>query len=268
MQEEDLEKFHEWYRKTIDDLSIDDEDIMQYIIGKKAHTPRVYENIQQIGQALGLNPNDFRLAETIALFHDVGRFYQYLEYKTLMDFTEPMKNHAELGIDILENSQILDIISNEEKNVVLKAIKYHNAYKLPKEEDERVLFFSKLIRDADKLDIYKMHVKYIEEKSEYHKPILKKFPDVPEYTMQNIHDILNNEVPENDNMKTYNDLKLVYISWIFDINFDFTIKRIADNKYMERLIANLPDNEDIKKVNKHVKDYINKRLKSKEEEFQ
>lgn len=260
MQEEDLEKFHEWYSKTIDDLSIDDEDIMQYIIRKKEHTLRVYENIQKLGQALELNPNDFRLAETIALFHDVGRFHQYLKYKTLMDFTEPMKNHAELGIDILENSQILDIISHEEKTIVLKAIKYHNVYKLPREEDERVLFFSKLIRDADKLDIYKIHVKYIEEKSEYHKPILKKFPDVPGYTIHNIHDILNNECPQNDNIKNYNDFKLLYISWIFDINFDFTIKRIASNQYIERLIATLPDTEDIKKVNKHVKDYINKRL--------
>lgn len=27
MQKEDLEKFHEWYSKTIDNLSVDDEDI-------------------------------------------------------------------------------------------------------------------------------------------------------------------------------------------------------------------------------------------------
>lgn len=259
MQDEDLKKFHQWYNKNIDDLSIDDEDIMQYIIRKKEHTPRVYENIQQLGQSIGLSTNDFRLAETIALFHDVGRFYQYLKYKTLMDFVEPIKNHAELGIEILENSKILEIISNEEKNIVLKAIRYHNVYKLHKEDEERVLFFSKLIRDADKLDIYKIHVKYFEEKSEYHKPILKKFPDVPEYTIQNIHDILNNKCPQNANIKTYNDLKLTYIAWIFDINFDFTIKRIVDNQYIERLIAILPDTEDIKKVNNHVKDYINKR---------
>jgi|GEM_PF-4414645 len=89
---------------------------------------------------------------------------------------------------------------------------------------------------------------------------LKKFPDVPGYTMQNIYDILNNQCPQNDNIKTYNDLKLIYIAWIFDINFDFTIKRIADSKYIERLIASLPDTEDIKKVNKHVKEYINKRF--------
>lgn len=48
--------------------------------------------------------------EDLKKFHDVGRFYQYLKYKSLMDFSEPMKNHAELGIAILDNSQVLDII--------------------------------------------------------------------------------------------------------------------------------------------------------------
>lgn len=160
----------------------------------------------------------------------------------------------------MEHYKVLEVLSQEEKEIVFKAIKYHNLYELPRIENERVLLFSKLIRDADKLDIYKVHVRYFEEKSEYHKPILKIFPDIPEYTAQNIQDILNNRCPVNANLKTYNDLKLAYISWIFDINFLFTINQIIDGRYIERLISALPDTEDVNKIRNHISDFIDKKI--------
>lgn len=257
MNEEIIKSFQDWYNETIGSLTSNDEDIKQGIIAKRQHTLRVYENIQKLGNSLELSKNDLKLAEAIALFHDVGRFYQYLEYKT---FVDAVKDHAKLGIAVLENYRVLDVLSQEEKRIILTAIKYHNLYQIPKIENERLILFSKLIRDADKLDIYNTHVKHFEDRSEYHKLILRKYPDIPEYTSQVIEDILNNRCPKDSYIKTYNDLKLTYIAWIFDINFKFTIKQIIENRYIERLIAVLPNTEDINKVYRHVMKYSDGRM--------
>lgn len=71
---------------------------------------------------------------------------------------------------------------------------------------------------------------------------------------------MNNRCPVNANLKTYNDLKLAYISWIFDINFLFTINQIIDGRYIERLISELPNTEDVNKIRNHVSDFIDKKI--------
>lgn len=145
----------------------------------------------------------------------------------------------------------------------MRSIRYHNKYQLPKDEDERVLFFSKLIRDADKMDNYFIHVKYFEEKSEYHNEILKVLPDTGGYSPEVVQAILSNKCPEDHHIKTYNDLKLAYVAWIYDINFNYGIEYIVSNDYIPRLINSLPENKEIDKIFAHVNSFIENRLKLK-----
>lgn len=144
MLEDSLIGFHIWFDRFIGKCHPDEKELQNGIEHKKEHTLRVCKNIQRLGQSIGLSKNDLRLAETIALFHDIGRFYQYVEYKTIIDFIEPIKDHAELGIIVLEHYKVLEVLSQEEKEIVLKAIKYHNLYELPRIENERVLLFLSL----------------------------------------------------------------------------------------------------------------------------
>lgn len=259
IKEDIIRDFYKWFDEFTDGFYSDEINIQDGLKSKREHTIRVCENILQIGQSLKLSKNELYIAETIALFHDIGRFVQYKKHKTFFD---SIKNHAELSVTILEDFNILCSICVEEKNIILKAILYHNIRALPKEQNDKILLFSKLIRDADKMDNYYLHVKHFEEHSEYHKSILERLPDIPQCSKKIIKDILNNRCPMQSDIKTYNDWKLTYISWVFDINFEFTIREIDRNKYIERIVKVLPNNNSIKQIYNHVRAYIEMKLES------
>jgi len=260
MEAKNIKEFYKFFNEIIDNLVIPNLDIKHSIERKVQHTFRVCKNVLSIGSSLQLSDNELQIGETIALFHDIGRFEQYIKYRALVD---SMKDHGELGILLLKNYGILDFLSEEEKNIILRSIRYHNKYQLPEGEDERVLFFSKIIRDADKMDNYFIHVKYFEEKSEYHNEILKVLPDTGEYSPEVVQAILSNECPKDHHIKTYNDLKLAYVAWIYDINFNYGIEYIVNNHYIPRLINSLPENEEIDNIFAHVNSFIENRFKLK-----
>ena len=66
---------------------------------KESHTHRVCGETRLLADALKLNENDTRIAETIALLHDIGRFEQFKKYRTYKDTTS--EDHATTGLRIL-----------------------------------------------------------------------------------------------------------------------------------------------------------------------
>jgi len=75
----DLKK---WFTSYVQTFKYKDLELQQNIDLKKDHTRRVCEEIINLGEQLGLNEDELRLAEIIALLHDIGRFEQYARYKT------------------------------------------------------------------------------------------------------------------------------------------------------------------------------------------
>lgn len=107
--------------------------------------------MNKLTEALALDKNSCFIARTIALFHDIGRFEQFIKYQTYNDAIS--ENHAELSVKVLETEKILDMLSVWEKDLIVKVIKYNNKHKIPLDESDRCLMFAKLVRDADKIDI-------------------------------------------------------------------------------------------------------------------
>ena len=147
-----------WFISYVKTFKYDNNESQQNIDIKREHTERVTEEIINIGKQLGLNDNELNLAEIIALFHDIGRFEQYDRYKTFSDYKS--ENHAELGIKILKQYDVLDLLDENLQKVILCSIKYHNWPSLPAKETKTCLFYSRLIRDADKLDIWRVVTDY------------------------------------------------------------------------------------------------------------
>jgi hypothetical protein len=156
MQKEDLNFFREWFMDYVNNFSSNDSTINDNIEMKIEHTAKVCENILLLAKSENVSEEGCRLAETIALFHDLGRFEQFTRYKTFNDFNS--ENHALLGIKILNRIGILTRLSPDEKNLILKAVEYHNLKKIPiyAVDSKDLLFYLKLIRDADKLDIFRI----------------------------------------------------------------------------------------------------------------
>jgi hypothetical protein len=157
---------------------------------------------------LNLNAGELLVAKTIALFHDIGRFYQFSHYKTFSDFAS--ENHAKLSIKILEEEKILDTIPEQEKKLILKAISYHNVYKLPVKESKACLMFSQLIRDADKIDIFKVLTDYYVNIEKSDNPALEHhLPDDGTYNPLIVEDILNYRNSNQELIHTKYDQRLL-----------------------------------------------------------
>ncbi len=207
---------------------------------KEEHTDRVCQNMSLLCQSLSLPPADSRLAEVISLLHDVGRFEQYRRYRTFNDMKS--KNHAYLGLQVMAKHRVLSELDGKDRRTVMYAIACHNVAILPAGASERMRMFMKLIRDADKLDIWKVVVDYYRERAvKPNKTIELDLPDTLECSQTALDALREERFARIHEMKTLNDFKLLQISWVFDLNFARSYEILKDRQYIERIAETLPD---------------------------
>lgn len=206
---------------------------------KEQHTYRVCENIREIAKGLGLGEERVTLAGAIALFHDVGRFPQYAKYRTFRDSISV--NHGILGAQTLIEKKILDNLPEEEQEIIVQSVRFHNAFSVPKSEGEDKVFFFRLIRDADKLDIWKVFLDYYEGPDESRASAVSLgLPDIPGYSEDVLSSLYDEKIVSLSKIKTLNDFKLLQLSWVFDLNFLPSFRLLSERNYIERITAHLP----------------------------
>lgn len=147
--ENKIEKAVEEFNKYTQNFDLDNEMIKR----KYYHTFRVVDYAKDIANSENLDEHDYYIAFICALLHDIARFRQATEFGTYVDGLS--FDHGDVGYEILmENDYISKYVSNDEdKKVVLKAVKNHNKYCIEEGLSQKELYFAKLVRDADKLDI-------------------------------------------------------------------------------------------------------------------
>ena len=107
MYSSDLDTFKDWFSEYTRTFYTDNSEDSRNMDLKVRHTYFVCENIVRIAKEEHLNDNDLMIAETAALFHDLGRFLQYSRYKTFRDSISV--NHGRVGAEILEKKIYLDV---------------------------------------------------------------------------------------------------------------------------------------------------------------
>lgn len=254
MKRENLVHFHQWFHNYVSSFYSTDTHIQKNIVLKEEHTVRVVKNIINLANSLNLTEGEMDIAETIALFHDIGRFEQFSKYQTYRDGKS--ENHALLGLRVLEETKVLHCLEPEEKILIQKSIGYHNVCSLPFDEEDKVLLFSRLIRDADKLDSLDIIVNYMENRDQEKNEALEDYPDTPDYSARLIDDLMNNRNIDYTQVKTVNDMKLTFLAWLLDVNFNLTLREMQEKQYLERIIDVLPRSEVIRKVYHHLREYI------------
>lgn len=259
MKQDDLIYFKKWfpnYCKSFYSTNVEDQ---KNIHLKEQHTFYVCKNIIEIAKGLALSENEIRLAETIALFHDVGRFPQYAQYKTFRDSISV--NHGLLGAQTLLEEKVLHTLPDNEQELIVQAVKFHNAFSVPKTEQDDIVFFIKLIRDADKLDIWRVFIEYYEGNEEDRASAVGLgLPDIPEYSEDVLSCLYKGQMVTLSKTKSLNDFKLLQLSWIYDLNFKPSFQLLLERDYIDRFIAKLPQTEDIFRVSFLLKEFVQKKL--------
>ena len=123
------------------------------IILKYNHSFNVAKLMEELADRLYLSDEEKYLAKTIGLLHDIGRFEQLKEFDS---FSDKLLDHADYGCKYLfKENHIRDFIKDDKyDHIINKAIFNHSKLKIEDNLDEDELFFSKMIRDMDKVDIY------------------------------------------------------------------------------------------------------------------
>ena len=225
----DLEKCKKEFLKYTEKFDFEKEGIKR----KQLHSLRVMEECKKVAKALKLNKEEIELAELIGLLHDIGRFEQYNRENEQCN--EMLLDHANLGVEVLVKDDYIKKYIDDKYYIpiILKAIKNHNKLKIEDDLNEEELLYAKIIRDADKLDIFYEGVEiYWNTKKEKENIENSKISSKIEEQLKNEKQVkkLGNE--RNDTV----DSLLMLLSYIYDINFRETLEIIDKENYVNKIL--------------------------------
>lgn len=231
---------------------------------KIRHTYGVVKASEYITSKLLLNKEDIELAKLIALLHDIGRFEQIKQFDCFID--NKNIDHAELGNEILfEKNLIRNFIKDKQyDNIISKAILNHNKLAIEDNLNERELLHAKIIRDADKLDNFR-----VKSEEDFENIIDNANREELENSMISekiFNDFMSSKVIISQDRKTYLDFWVSFIAFIFDFNFMPGLEYIKEMDYINTIVNRLDyKNEDTKqkmeKIRKHALQYIENKVK-------
>lgn len=217
---------------------------------KYYHSIRVMDNMELLAKNMNLPYKDIELAKCIGLLHDIGRFEQY---KRIGSFNDLEFDHGNYGEELLRKTNALKNfnIDYEDYEVVYKAIRLHNKFKIDTNLSNRELLFAKMIRDADKLDIlYALGNKKLKEVFD---------EDDSDITKEVSINFFENKIIKRTNKSTKSDDKVMLFAFAYDIYFKISLEIIKSNNYYDKIYKRLKNKEKFKPYIKHINNYIDER---------
>ncbi len=266
MKSEQFEQLVRWFGEYIQPFYSRDGDefLNENLRLKECHTHRVCEEMRLLTAVLKLDENDARVAEAIALLHDVGRFEQFKKYRTYKDPTS--EDHATIALRVLRQERVLEGLEAQERGWIERAVEYHNKKSLSEGLDEKTAMFAKLIRDTDKIDIYYLVIENLRlyDESPCTFQLEVEFPGGPGCSREILAAVEQGRLVDYHALRTMNDFILLQIGWVYDIYFDASLRRIVKRRFLEQLIRRLPETNELRRATGAVIKYVQQRLAKNE----
>jgi len=239
VQQADFEQIKAWFADYVSGyLDLDPEGLI-HIRLKQEHTAKVVAVMEQLAEGEQLTSSEACLACAVALLHDVGRFPQYRRWRTFRD--SESDNHARLGLEVIRQHRVLDHLIPGEQLLIEEAVRFHNLLAVPTQFTSATDRYIRLIRDADKLDIWRVFEDYFQQPpAERASAVGLGLPDRPEVTQACLDTLLAGEVVRLDTAEVLNDFVLLQISWAYDLNVPTAFRLLQDRGYLPKLAALLP----------------------------
>lgn len=241
----DIEKLKEKFRYHVENYDILDEAIKR----KFYHSYRVMDYCMLLAKYNNFNREDTEIATIVGLLHDYARFEQWTKYKTYDDIKSI--DHGDLAVErLFDNNEIVNYCTNKDYyDKIYDAIKYHNKYDYPQNLSEHNKLICKIIKDADKLDIFYLlgiNQNLMQQDEEIiSEEIEKKF--------------FKNELLNRKDVKNKSDNVLLSLAMVYDLNFDYSFKYLNEVMFIDKMFENIIDKDKFRKYFDHVKKYIEER---------
>ena len=214
---------------------------------KYDHSYRVMKLSEEIAESLNLSADEILLAKVIGLLHDIGRFHQLEVTKSYYD---SKFDHADYGVQYLRESGLLKQanLPKEWHSIILTAIQFHNKFMITKDLYEQTLLFSKIIRDADKIDIMKLSCNMNQKKlGSLHQRVIDEF-----YENHSIHVTSN---------LSFADFVLVRLAFLYDLNFKKSFLLVKEMNWLETYYHSLGDCKQLLPYFEWIQKYLDKKIK-------
>ena len=237
--------------KKIFDKYVKSFDMKQTAIVKKYyHSYRVLAYAIKIGKSLKLDRKSLELLKKCALLHDIARFKQYTDFQTFSDLQS--FDHGDKGYEILSDNHFIEQFSanKEEQDIILFSVKNHNKKEIASGTDKQV-FYTKIVRDADKLDIMFEQGNSIND-------------DNLTINEEMLKDLNDNKLCSNRFTVNQAEHIIRMLSFIYDINFSETYKIILKKKIIEHKIKTLKKhvvNVDLDLIEQELISYVQEQIK-------
>ena len=218
---------------------------------KVAHTRNVVTHARDIiasGEACltGTVPCDevYRACLIAAQYHDIGRFPQYARWHTFSDAVSI--NHGALASILLARKPFLEGETDIVRRLARVAICLHNRLRLPSGLSAAERLVADVVRDADKLDIFRIMACYLDGSSEADEVVLR-VRDVPDgWSPAIANTVCAGQTPAYRDLVYVNDFRMLLVSWLRELRFAYSRKVLAASGHLERILAGLPDDPALK----------------------
>ena len=206
---------------------------------KLQHTMNVLENARRIVEGEKFDPATARLCLLAALYHDVGRFKQYLRYHTFRD--RESCNHGQMGVRILKAQGCLNGECPETRRLVMAAVGMHNRFALPAHTPPLVARITNVVRDADKLDILRIMDEHLSGPPPYNPTVVLQQPDDPTIASEAVlAAVFEHRVAAYAALRCVNDFRLLLGTWFFDLHFATCRSQFLQDGHARNLLRRMP----------------------------
>ena len=215
---------------------------------KIEHTYRVRDRCREIAESIihgysdstrsvyGFSDRDVEIASVIGLLHDLGRFRQALMFGTMDD--RITGNHGEMSADIFTHDVPKTGLNKKEIQIITDALRYHNVYKLPavltKKGAALNLLFTQIVRDGDKLDIFKFYASK-ENNTEGRAFRFIMSEGEGDYSPDMLAGVLKAKNLKVSGIRNKKDRKLMQVSLVYDMNFDYSFRWMLKKDYLAHI---------------------------------
>lgn len=226
-----------------------------HILLKYEHIYRVCQEMEGISRYFNMNEKEQAFTQSIALLHDLGRFEQFDKYGTYADAES--ENHAAMAIRIIRQTGIVQEFTKSQFHILERTILNHNLPALDGSDETDVRFYSGLMRDSDKLDIWRVSLEY----NIFHKLESADFPTEYKVSEELLACFRDQQIIPLKQVRSFYDSILFRLSWVYDLNFSYTLKEFSKREICAKILAKLPPSAELESIRGLVNDYIRESLK-------
>jgi len=238
MTTETLVRLTERFRTYVDRFRVDGTLHPMHQL-KLEHTVRVSADARAIAAGEGWPNQEVNIAEAVGLFHDIARFPQFKQYRSFSD-AETI-DHGDLGIQTLAHENLLEDVEDKARELILRAVQYHNKLDLPTGLTALEEKHLRLIRDADRLDIFFICWDSIKTGHVHdHPEIIMNIDFYGPPTLAVLEQFERGDKIDYRNMKSMADRFILQLSWIHDLSYTSTKRLVRERDILGKFINVLP----------------------------